>query len=163
MFADSDNSVDISELVGCMSYLSQYDVVLPDRYDGGRNEMPISRRFMGRFFNMLVRSFTGINSADTQCGYKLFKTDKLKESMSRVGITNAFFDVSLLYHLKKNGAKSISVSVDYRHSDGSTFSPLLLAVGHGISLFAFRVYHSRFGRYVPRSIRDLYLRKFRWV
>ena len=91
MFADSDNSVGISELVDCMSYLSQYDVVLPDRYDGGRNEMPVSRRFMGISFNMLVRSFTGINAADTQCGYKLFKTDKLKESMSRVGITNAFF------------------------------------------------------------------------
>ena len=74
-----------------------------------------------------------------------------------------FFDVSLLYHLKKNGAKSISVSVDYRHTDGSTFSPLLLAVGHGISLLAFRIYHSRFGRYVPDSIRDLYLRKFRWA
>jgi glycosyltransferase involved in cell wall biosynthesis len=163
MLADSDNSIGISELARCMSYLSEYDAVLPDRYDGGRSEMPLSRRFMGRTFNMLVKCFMGINTTDTQCGYKLFRTDKFKESMSRVGITNAFFDVSLLYHLKKNGAKSISVSVNYKHTGGSTFSPLLLAAGHGISLLAFRVYHCRFGRYVPRSIRDLYLRKFRWI
>ena len=83
--------------------------------------------------------------------------------MPRVGVTNEFFDVSLVYHTKRAGARVTSVSVEYGHSDGSTFSPLLLAVGHGISLLAFRIYHSRFGRYVPDSIRDLYLRKFRWA
>lgn len=83
--------------------------------------------------------------------------------MPRVGVTNAFFDVSLVYHTKKVGAWVTSVSVEYVHSDGSTFSPLLLAFGHGVSLFAFGVHHSRFGRYVPRSILDIYLRKFRWA
>lgn len=163
MLADSDNSVCIPELTRCIGYLADYDAVLPNRYDGHHNAMPLSRRVMGVTFNLLVKASLGISADDTQCGYKLFRTEQLRNSMTKVGVTNAFFDVSLLYHMKKSGARTKSLSVEYRHSDGSTFSPLLLAVGHGISLLAFRVYHSRFGRYVPRSVHDLYLRKFRWI
>ena len=163
MLADSDNSVCIPELMRCVDYLAEYDAVLPNRYNGHHNPIPLSRRVMGVTFNLLVKASLGISAADTQCGYKLFRTEQLRNSMAKVGVTNAFFDVSLLYHMKKGGAKATSVSVEYMHSDGSTFSPLLLAVGHGISLLAFRIYHSRFGRYIPDSIRDLYLRKFRWA
>ncbi len=163
MLADSDNSVSLAEISKCIGYLKEYDAVFPDRYADRANKMPLKRRLPGRAFNILVKALLGIRVNDTQCGYKLFRTEKLKESISKVGITNAFFDVSLLYHMNKKCDKSISVPVSYAYSDGSTFSLFSLALGHGISLLAFRTYHSRFGRLVPQSLRDLYMRKFRWA
>ena len=163
MLADSDNSVSLAEIIRCIGYLKEYDAVFPDRYADRSNKMPLKRRIPGRAFNVLVRALLGIKVNDTQCGYKLFRTENLKESMSKVGITNAFFDVSLLYHMDKKHNRSISVPVNYTYSDGSTFSLFSLALGHGVSLLAFRTYHSRFGRLVPQSLRDLYMRKFRWI
>lgn len=62
--------------------------------------------------------------------------------MGRVTTTDAFYDVALLYYTNEIDAKTLEVPVEYQHSDGSTFHPIGLVIGLGVSLLAFRVRHS---------------------
>lgn len=163
LLMDSDGSVQLADIVGNFHYLTNYDVILFNRYSNNENRIPLYRRVPSRAFNILVRTILGLNVKDTQCGYKIVKTDLIKEAFMKVGVSNAFFDVSLLYHIKKLGGRIKEVNVRYQHDEGSKFSVMALIIGEGISLFAFRLRHSRFYKYVPRWVTDLYVRKLRWI
>ena len=163
LIMDADGAVGLVDIVKNFQYLTNYDVILLNRYTNSKNRIPLYRRIPSRGFNILVRTVLGINVRDTQCGYKLMRTDLIKEAFRRVGVTNAFFDVALLYHIKKMGGQIKEVDVEYLHDDGSKFNIIAIIVGQGVSLLAFRLRHSRFYRYVPRWATDLYLRKFRWI
>lgn len=160
---DADGAVELSDIVKNFKYLAKYDAILFDRYSSTNNSIPLYRRVPSRGFNILVRTMLGLNVRDTQCGYKIVRTDLIKEAFRRVGITNSFFDVSLLYHIKKMGARIKEVDVMYAHDEKSKFNIWAEIIGQGISLLAFRLRHSRFYKYVPRWATDLYLRKFRWI
>ena len=163
MIMDADGAVELPDIVKNFQYLAKYDAILFDRYSSTRNSIPLYRRVPSRGFNILVRTMLGLNVRDTQCGYKIVRTDLIKEAFRRVGITNSFFDVSLLYHIKKMGARIKEVDVMYAHDEKSKFNIWAEIIGQGISLLAFRLRHSRFYKYVPRWATDLYLRKFRWI
>ena len=65
--------------------------------------------------------------------------------------------------MKKEGARSVEIPVRYRHDEGSKFNVIALALGQGTSLLAFRIRNSRFYKYVPERIVELYYKKFRWI
>ncbi len=163
LLMDADGSVRLNEILKNFHYLTNYDVILFDRYSNSENKIPLFRRIPSRGFNFLVWTMLGLNVKDTQCGYKIVRTDLLKEAFRRVGVTNTFFDVALLYHIKKLGGRIKEVDVTYSHDRGSRFKIIALIVGEGISLIAFRLRHSRFYKYVPHWATELYLKKFRWI
>ncbi len=163
LIADADGAVSLQGILKGFSYCGTYDAILFDRYSADGNAIPLYRRIPSRGFNILVRAMLGLNVTDTQCGYKLVKTTIIKEAFKRIGITNTFFDVALLYHIQKMGGKIKEIEVKYSHRDESKFNILALILGNGVSLFAFRIRHSRFYKYVPKLATELYLRKFRWI
>lgn len=163
LIMDADGAVGLVDIVKNFHYLANYDVILFDRYTISENGIPLFRRIPSRGFNILVRTLLGINVRDTQCGYKIVRTDLLKQAFRRVWVTNAFFDVALLYHIKKIGGRIKEVDVTYSHDEKSKFNIAGLIIGLGVSLLAFRLRHSRFYKYVPSWATDLYLRKFRWI
>ena len=127
------------------------------------NEIPPVRRIISRGFNWLLRISLDLNIKDTQSGYKIMKTAPFKKAMNMVSITNAFFDVALIYHMMRENLKVTEVDVNYNHREGSKFNPLGLVIGLGTSLLAFRIRYSRFYRYIPKDLIQLYYRKFRWI
>ena len=163
MIMDADGSVELTDIVKNFQYLTKYDAILFDRYSANGNTIPLYRRIPSRGFNMLVRAMLGLEVTDTQCGYKLVRTSIIKEAFKRIGITNTFFDVALLYHIQKLGGKIKEIEVKYSHRDESKFNIIGEILGQGVSLFAFRIRHSRFYKYVPKWATELYLRKFRWI
>ena len=163
LIMDADGAVGLVEIVRNFHYLTNYDVILFDRYTNNKNGIPILRRIPSRGFNILVRTLLGLNVRDTQCGYKIVRTDLIKEAFRRVGVTNTFFDVALLYHIKKMGGRIKEVVVTYSHDEGSKFNIMGEIVGQGVSLLAFRLRHSRFYKYIPHWATELYLKKFRWI
>ncbi len=163
MIMDADGAVGLAEIVKNFHYLTNYDLILFDRYTNGENEIPLFRRIPSRGFNILVRTMLGLNVRDTQCGYKIVRTDLIKEAFRRVGVTNTFFDVALLYHIKKMGGRIKEVDVRYSHDEKSKFNIMAEIVGQGASLLAFRLRHSRFYKYIPYWATELYLKKFRWI
>ena len=160
---DADGSVNLVDLVSHIHLMDKYDAVIFDRYTSRKNEIPFMRRFASRGFNVLVRSLLGLKVNDTQCGYKIIKTEYARKAFGKISVSNAFFDVALLYYLGKLNAKNIEVPVKYHHAEDSSFNIVSLTIGEGISLLAFRIRNSRLYRYVPKKFVELYYRKFRWI
>ncbi len=159
---DADNSIKFSTILEKIPLIETYDTIILSRYSK-KNDIPFLRRILSRGFNMLVKAMTGIRVSDTQSGYKIFKTEKFIEAMRKVGTTNTFYDISLLYYIKRDGGKITESEAEYQHDDGSKFHPVGEVIGQGVSLLAFAVRHSRFYKYVPDSLIKLYYRKFRWI
>jgi glycosyltransferase involved in cell wall biosynthesis len=161
--ADADGAISFEDIFKGYAYCDGYDAILFDRYSNERNEIPLHRRIPSRGFNILVRIILGLNVRDTQCGYKLIRTNLVKEAFGKIAVTNTFFDVALLYHIKNMGGRIKEIDVKYSHNVDSKFNIMSEIIGQGVSLFAFRLRHSKFYKYVPHWATELYIRKFRWI
>ncbi|MDS0256813.1 glycosyltransferase [Thermoplasmatales archaeon AK] len=159
---DADGSIAFGEIVRTIKLLQDHDAVILSRYSPD-NAIPFLRRSLSRGFNALVQAFTGLRVKDTQSGYKIFRTEIFRKAIANVGVSNTFYDISLLWHIKKAGGRIVEIPTKYEHRNGSKFHPIGEVIGQGTSLLAFVIRHSRFFRYVPRPLIDLYYRKFRWI
>jgi hypothetical protein len=92
------------------------------------------RRIASRGFNILVRTFFGIQIRDTQCGAKLFKGYAIKQVVNDLGISNWAFDIDLLYLMKRNGFKLKELPTEWTEPGDShlrimkTASEMFLAI-----------------------------------
>ena len=160
---DADGSVSMENIIKAIDFTDFYDMITFDRYSNPENSIPVMRRFASRGFNALLRALMGIRVNDTQCGYKIMRADYAKSAFDKISVSNTFFDVALLYYMKKGGARSVEIPVRYRHDDESKFNVIAEIIGQGTSLLAFRIRNSRFYKYVPEKIVELYYKKFRWI
>lgn len=160
---DADNSISFATIVDYIMTGITCDLTIFSRYLNSENKIPLHRKIISRGFNMLLKVILKVDINDTQSGYKIVKTDIFKKAIKNVGVTNTFFDVDLIYYLKKNGAKSLEIPTKYTHSDGSKFNPLAEVIGQGISLFAFRIRHSRIYKYIPPQVEKLYFEIFLYI
>ena len=107
LFMDADFATDLSIMKQILPMLDQYDAFIASRHMKGSviiNPQSRLRRFISwgsrRVIHMMF-PFHGIH--DTQCGYKLFRTDIAHEMAKRQTIAGFAFDVEYLYFLKLNG------------------------------------------------------------
>ncbi len=163
IFMDADNSIPFSEVLTVIPEIAENDVVILERYSLDKNNIPLKRKMASRGFNLLVQSTLGIRVNDTQSGYKILNAEYAKKAFNSITVTNAFYDVALLYKIRKLGGKIIEKPVIYKHDIGSKFNVITLVIGLGMSILAFRIRHSPFYKYIPESFRKLYYRKFRWI
>jgi glycosyltransferase involved in cell wall biosynthesis len=80
------------------------------------------REYAGRFFNLLMRTVTGMPFKDTQCGFKAFRRDAARNVFSRVRIERFGFDVEVLYLARKLGYEALEVPVVWNNVEGSKVS-----------------------------------------
>ncbi len=160
---DADNSIPFSTIISNLNLISEFDCIIFSRYTASMNEIPPVRRMISRGFNWLLRLSLDLNVRDTQSGYKIIRTIPFKKAMRKVSVTNTFFDVAMLYHMSKDDVRIKEVEVRYDHKDGSKFHPLGEVIGQGTSLLAFRIRYSRFYKFIPNELIQLYYRKFRWI
>ena len=163
IFMDADNSIALRDVLNVVPEILNNEVIILERYSLDQNHIPFQRKLASRGFNFLVQSTLGIRAKDTQSGYKILNAEYAKKAFKSITVTNTFYDVALLYNIKKMGGKIIEKPVVYRHDSESKFKIIPEVIGQGISLFAFRVRISPVYRYIPRSFKDLYYRKFKWI
>lgn len=160
---DADGSISLRDILENLKYTSTSDMIIFDRYSNQENNIPFFRKIPSRGYNLLVRILFNIDVNDTQCGYIILRSSMAKEAFNKVRITNGFFYVPLIYYVKKMGGKIREIPIKYVYDKNSKFKVSSMVIGGGISLFAFRMRHSRFYKYVPRWATELYLKKFRWI
>ena len=160
---DADGAVTADQFLSLLALTSKYDVVIANRYSKRTNSIPLLRRIISKGFNVIVQASLGIRIRDTQSGYKIIRTDLFKMAINKVGVTNTFFDISLLYHLNRFGARIAEYPVLYAHHPDSKFSPFGEIIGQGFSLIAFLVRHSRFSNSIPDIFVLLYRKIFKWI
>ena len=77
---------------------------------------PLFRELGGRFFNLMVRLFTGLRLYDTQCGLKLFRRSTTRRAFELQRVEGFGFDPELLFLIERRGGKVIEVPVRWNDS-----------------------------------------------
>jgi glycosyltransferase involved in cell wall biosynthesis len=80
------------------------------------------RENMGKTFNLLMRSMTGLRFRDTQCGFKLMDRERTRPLFQRMVVDRFAFDVELLFLAVRFGLNVREVPVIWRNAPGSRVS-----------------------------------------
>lgn len=120
--SDADTSAhpsQIGKLVQSL-LLHKADAAIGSRYiKGSRRTVPITRLILSRFFNVIVRGFTGLNINDTQCGLKVVSSKFIPSLVNYLNESGWAFDVQMLFIMKSLGAKIVEVPIDWIYAEGS--------------------------------------------
>ncbi len=73
------------------------------------------REWGGRFFNLLVRMFTGLRIQDTQCGFKLFRRETTRRAFELQRVEGFGFDPEVLFLIQRLGGKIVEVPVRWNN------------------------------------------------
>ena len=127
LFADADNSTPIEELPRLLAQLDAgYDVVVGSRAAAGATETNKSalRRLLSGGLRLTARVLSGVTVQDTQCGFKLFGSQAVRELFSRQQMQGFSFDLELLYLAHKLGLRVAEVPVHWFDAPGSKVDSL---------------------------------------
>lgn len=110
LFTDADNSTSIEQVAKLLPYFSQgYDIVIGSRDVKGAvvsSPQPGYRRLLGEIFNLFVQILAGLWGIwDSQCGFKAFTQEAVKDIFPRCRIDRFAFDPEILKIGKKLGYK----------------------------------------------------------
>lgn len=100
------------------------------------------RRITGIIFNKLIKILVIKDFQDTQCGFKLFKSECARKVFEKLILIGFSFDVEVLFVAKKMGYKIYEVPITWRSIPGSKInllvdSPVMLLAVFKIKIMDF--------------------------
>lgn len=117
LWTDMDGSTAINNLDDFIPKFSEADVVIGSRdLKASRIEVhqPKWKEWAGDFGNILIQLGAGLYGIDdTQCGFKAFKSEAVKEIFSRARVDRWGIDFEVLMIAKKLGYKIVEVPVKW--------------------------------------------------
>jgi glycosyltransferase involved in cell wall biosynthesis len=84
----------------------------------------VLREYSGRFFNLVVRTSSGLPFRDTQCGFKLYRGDAAQAIFALQQLDGFSFDVEDLYIASRLGFPAVEVPVRWANVEGTKVSAL---------------------------------------
>lgn len=139
LITDADLSTPIEELAKLRAAIDDgYDVAIGSRaLDQATVKVSQGRlrQGMGRTFNRILRSISGIPFHDTQCGFKLLRASAAKKIFLEASVDRFAWDVEMLLLASRFGYRVSEVAVLWFNSDDSRVhivrdsSRMLLDVG----------------------------------
>ena len=125
LFSDADLSTPLPELEKLLSAASSggHEIAIGSRgvdrsLIGVRQ--PLHREVAGRIYNLHMRILTGLDIADSQCGFKLFSRAAARQIAAKQRIERFGFDVEQLYLARKMGFSVAEVPVRWDDTAGSS-------------------------------------------
>jgi len=126
LFTDMDQSTPLKEINKLIPFSDNYDVIIGSR-GKNREGNSLVRKVMATCFLAFRRLILLPNIIDTQCGFKMFKTDVakrlfpnlqfFKDKSDKKGWRVSAFDVELLFMAQKWAYKMKEVYVDWKNED----------------------------------------------
>lgn len=156
LFADADGATSISELDRLMKAMDAgFDVVIASR--AGKNSdckvnYKIHRKLMGAIYNRLVRIVLGLNSCDTQCGFKLMSSESAKNIFLLQRLGGFGFDVEMLFIARKLGFSSVEVAINWSDVKGSKVSVIKDSVYMFLDIIKVKYYDLKGCYGLPSSV-----------
>ena len=121
MFVDADLSIPITEFERLAPHSDVNPIVIGSkRAPGSDIEYPAGRRFFGGPGQWVIALFVVRGFHDTQCGFKLFRTDVAQELFRAQKIDGFGFDFEVLFLAGRVGHGVSEVPVRCEHQLGST-------------------------------------------
>jgi dolichyl-phosphate beta-glucosyltransferase len=127
LMTDADLSTPIEEHAKLAAVLRDrdLDVVIGSRALPGSDVQVRQgrlRQSMGRGFNTIIRTLTGLAYRDTQCGFKLMDRERVTPLFEKMVVDRFAFDVELLFLCARFGLSAADVPVTWRNAPGSKVS-----------------------------------------
>lgn len=123
LFSDADLSAPIEELDKLLAAVETGAEIAIGSRALDRSligvHQPGMRETAGKIFNAVMRLAAGLQFADTQCGFKLFRRDAAQAVFSRQKLERFGFDVEILFIAKKLGYRTLEIPVRWNHVEGS--------------------------------------------
>ena len=110
LMSDVDLSAPLTEFANLAPHADAW-MVCGSRY--GRDGMPLRRRILSRLYHALVRLVGVRGIQDTQCGFKLFRMEKMRPIFETQRIERFAFDVELVKRVRQAGGVIAEVPVDW--------------------------------------------------
>lgn len=173
LFLDADGSVGPEEIGKNLHYIEGggYDIFIGSRVlkeYGQVLKVKWYREFIGMVFNFCVQSFLFKNIKDTQCGFKMFKKELVKQLFSRSYLRGFGFDIEILYLAHKMGYRVKEGPVSWRHVSNSKVNLAFDSIRMFIDILRVRNWHCTpiniFAKYMgPDEYRFMYeMEKYHW-
>ena len=127
LFTDADLSTPIEEMSKLIEPIrsGKYDVTFGsralDRSLIGTHQ-PWRREQGGKLVNLMIRTMSGLDFADTQCGFKAFDMTKFRPLLDVMTIDRFGFDVEFLFVAKYHGLRLSEIPVRWNNVEGSKVS-----------------------------------------
>jgi glycosyltransferase involved in cell wall biosynthesis len=124
LFSDADLSTPITELQTLLDVAlnEDADIVIGSRaVDRSLIDRHQSwgREYGGIVFNVLMKAILGLPYHDTQCGFKLFRRERVLAIFEKQSTEGFGFDPEILFMASRRNLKVREVPVRWSHADGS--------------------------------------------
>ena len=145
LVTDADMSAPIEQISKLIPFLAEgNDIVMASRsVDKAhvKKHQLWYREIMGKIFNLFVRMLVFKGFYDTQCGFKLIKSNVAKELAGLMKIDGFCFDVEMIFLALKRGYKPIEIGVDWINSPDSKVKLFTSSLAMFIDLFKIKKIH----------------------
>ena len=124
LFSDADLSTPIEETNKLVAPIRQGEVDVAfgsraiDRSLIGTHQ-PWRREQGGKVINFIIRKMTGLDFADTQCGFKAFNMARFRPLLDVMTIDRFGFDVEFLFVASYHGLREKEIPVRWNNVEGS--------------------------------------------
>ena len=122
LFMDVDLAVPVETIGRFVAATRDADVVIGSRSIEGAERMgePLSRRIGGKVVSGATRAILGLSVADTQCGFKAFKSHAAELLFGAQRVDGFAFDAEILYLARRWGMRVVELPVTWRYGEMST-------------------------------------------
>ena len=141
LMCDADLAMPIEHIADFLARMDEgYDVVIGSRHAAGANRYDESRLrpLRGKVFSAVARTLTGLDFADTQCGFKCFSADAAEDLFALQRTDGWGFDVELLFLASKRGMSVLEMPIQWYHQEGSKINPVTSWIDHLRDMMALR-------------------------
>jgi len=124
LFMDADGATPLKEIKNFLCKMEQgFDVVIGSRVVQNPSETKVitsfHRKFIGRSFSAVVNLFAIPGFADTQCGFKIFRSKVAKKIFSQQKLSGFAFDVEILYIARMHNFNVLELPITWVNQEGS--------------------------------------------
>lgn len=146
LFMDADGSVQPDEIEKNLPYLTEkgYDIFVGSRVLKGKGQVlkvRWHRKLIGSIFSFFVGRFLFKQIQDTQCGFKVFRSETVRPLFSRSYLRGFGFDIEILYLARKMGYRVKEGPVSWRHVSGSKVNLLTDSLRMFLNILQVRNWH----------------------
>ncbi|MEQ1764886.1 MAG: dolichyl-phosphate beta-glucosyltransferase [Pyrinomonadaceae bacterium] len=129
LFSDADLSTPIEEMPKLIDPIrsAEFDVTFGsralDRSLIGTRQ-PWRREQGGKLVNLMIRTLSGLDFTDTQCGFKAFNMTKYRPLLDLMTVDRFGFDVEFLFVANYHGLRLLEIPVRWNNVEGSKVSAI---------------------------------------
>ncbi|MBM2821192.1 MAG: hypothetical protein HW405_952 [Candidatus Berkelbacteria bacterium] len=124
-FVDADLSFKPELTEKALSFLnySDFDLMIGQRNHNKNETLYLKLRdFLSKLLRRMINSFLAIPNFDTQCGFKFFKRNIVKEILPQIKQFRFSFDIELIILAKQTGHEIKTFPVNFKHHNESTIT-----------------------------------------